>query len=119
MTDRISIRGIEVLAKHGVLEEEQEKAQMFRVDLDIYADLSKAGETDNLADTVDYSSIALEVREVVGSESHKLIERVAKRVADAILDRQDVSRAIVTIHKPNAPIDLVFDDVSVTVDRTR
>ena len=92
---------------------------MFRVDLDIYTDLSSAGESDDLADTVDYSEIALEVREVVGSESHKLIERVAMRVADAILDRADVTRAIVTIHKPNAPIDLVFEDVSVTVDRAR
>lgn len=119
MNDRVEIKGIEVYAKHGVLQHEQEKAQVFKVDVTAYTDLARPGQTDDLADTLDYSTIALEVREVVGSESHKLIETVATRVADAIMSHQQVSRAVVTIHKPDAPIDLVFEDVSVTVERER
>ncbi len=120
MNDRIEITGIEVYAKHGVLESEQEKAQVFRVDISVFTDLSTAGGSDDLADTLDYSELALQVREVVGAESHKLIETVATRVAEAILGHHpEVSRAVVTIHKPQAPIDLAFDDVSVTIERHR
>ena len=119
MNDRIEITGIEVYAKHGVLDHEQEKAQVFKVDVSAYTDLSRPGETDDLGDALDYSTLALEVREVVGSESHKLIETVAARVADAVLQHHQVTRTVVTIHKPNAPIDLAFEDVSVTIERTR
>ena len=119
MTDRVDVKGIEVYAKHGVLEFEQTQAQIFFVDVTAYLDLSPAGISDNLDDTLDYGELALEVREVVGSESHALIERVATSVADAVLAHDRVERAVVTIHKPNAPVDTVFADISVTVDRTR
>jgi dihydroneopterin aldolase len=119
LTDRIELIGIEVLAKHGVLEQEQEKAQVFKADVTVFTDLSTAGETDDLDDTLDYSEMALEIREVVGAESHKLIETVAARVADAIMSHPRVSGTTVTIHKPGAPMDVVFEDVSVTVERSR
>jgi dihydroneopterin aldolase len=56
---------------------------------------------------------------LVSSESHQLIETVAHRVADKILEDPRVDRVSVTVHKPNAPIDLTFGDVAVTVDRVR
>lgn len=119
MNDRIELTGIEVYAKHGVHEYEQERAQVFRIDVEVYTDLSRASDTDDLADTLDYSALALEIREVVGSESHKLIETVASRVADAVLEHRDVTKAVVTIHKPSAPMDLAFEDVAVTIERAR
>ena len=119
MNDRIDLTGIEVYAKHGVLEHEQERAQVFKVDVTAYTDLTVPGRTDDLADALDYSELAVAVREVVGSDSHKLIETVAAQVADAVLSHDQVVRAVVTIHKPHAPLDLAFEDVSVTVDRTR
>lgn len=119
MTDRIDLTGIEVYAKHGVLEFEQERAQVFRIDLTVFLDLTGAGKSDSLADTVDYGVMANEVREVVGGESHALIEKVAARIAETILAHPEVLRARVTIHKPEAPIDAAVDDVSVTIDRSR
>ena len=119
MNDRIELTGIEVYAKHGVLEHEQEKAQVFKVDVSAYTDLTAPGESDDLGDALDYSELAMEIREVVGSESHKLIETVAARVAEAVMSHDRVVRAVVTIHKPNAPLDLAFEDVSVTIERTR
>lgn len=119
MNDRIDLKGIEVFAKHGVLQEEQERAQVFKIDVTAYMDLSIPGGSDDLTDALDYSELALQVREVVGSESYQLIETVAARVADAVMAHSQVSRSIVTIHKPDAPIDLVFEDVSVTVERVR
>lgn len=119
MTDRVDLTGIEVYAKHGVLEFEQSQAQIFVVDVTAYIDLSVPGTSDDLDDTLDYGELALEVREVVGSESYALIERVATSVADVVLAHKRVERAVVTIHKPNAPVEVAFSDISVTVDRTR
>lgn len=119
MNDRIQLTGIEVYAKHGVLDFEQERAQVFRVDVTAFLDLTGPGESDDLDDTLDYGALGTEVREVVGGESHALIERVASRVADSVLAHRIVDRVIVTIHKPDAPVDVVFEDVSVTIDRSR
>ena len=119
MNDRLELKGIEVYAKHGVLEREQEKAQVFKVDVTAFVDLSLPGETDDLSDALDYSTLAVEVREAVGSESYQLIETVAAKVSDVVMSHPQVLRSVVTIHKPAAPIDLVFEDVSVTVERTR
>lgn len=119
MTDRIDLAGIEVYARHGVFDFEKEKAQVFRVDVTVFLDLSRAGASDDLDDTVDYGSLASEVREVVGGESYQLIETVAERVAGVALANDKVNRVVVTIHKPGAPVDVALDDVSVTIDRSR
>jgi dihydroneopterin aldolase len=119
LNDRIDLTGIEVYAKHGVLSQEQERAQVFRVDVSAYMDLSIPGRSDDLADALDYSTLALEIRETVGAESNKLIEAVAARVAEVVMAHPQIDRCVVTIHKPDAPIDVVFDDVSVTIERSR
>ena len=119
MTDRIDLKGLEVYAKHGVLEFEQREAQLFRVDVSVFLDLETAGRSDRLADTVDYGTLAHDVREAVGSHSLNLIEAVAQKVVDVVLADERVRRAIVTIHKPNAPVEVAIEDVSVTVDRAR
>jgi dihydroneopterin aldolase len=119
VTDRIHLKGIEVLARHGVLEHERTDPQIFMVDLTVYLDLARAGVSDDLADTVDYGRLAQETHDVVAAESHRLIETVAHRVAGKVLEEPQVSRVVVTVHKPEAPIPLSFEDVSVTVDRSR
>ena len=119
MTDRIEIKGVEVLARHGVLEREMTDAQVFLVDLTVYLDLAPAGSSDDLVDTVDYGRLAEETHALVESESHQLIETVAERVAGRILEEPAVERVVVTVHKPQAPIPVKFGDVAVTVDRSR
>lgn len=119
MTDRIELKGIEVVARHGVLEHEKHEPQVFRIDLTLYLDLSAAGTSDDLADTVDYGKLAQVAHDLVQSESHDLIESVAQQIATAVLDEPLVDRVRVTVHKPEAPIPLTFSDVAVTVDRSR
>lgn len=119
MNDRIELTGIEVYARHGVLQREQETAQVFRVDVAAYMDTTAAASSDDLSNALDYGELAMEVREAVGDQSYKLIETVASKVADAVMAHPQVTRSIVTIHKPDAPIDLVFEDVSVTIERSR
>ncbi|HEX5695364.1 MAG TPA: dihydroneopterin aldolase [Acidimicrobiia bacterium] len=119
MNDRIELRGIEVLARHGVLEHEQVESQTFLVDLVLHLDLSAAGRSDDLDDTVDYGELARATHDLVAKESHQLIETVAERVAQQVLGDSRVDRVVVTVHKPQAPIPVGFEDVAVVVDRRR
>ena len=117
--DRLKLTGIEVFAHHGVLPEERQIGQRFLIDLDIEADLQAAGESDSLAETIDYGSVAERVHELVVGEKWNLIERIAEETAKLVLSIPQVSAVAVTVHKPNAPIAVDFADVSVTIDRRR
>lgn len=117
--DLISLRGIEVFAHHGVLEHEKANGQKFSLDVDLEVDLSAAGRTDDLSDTVDYGALASGIRSVVADERWDLIERVAERVAEFVLSEPKVLATTVTVHKPGAPIPVPFRDVAVTIHRRR
>lgn len=117
MTDSITIAGIEVFAYHGVLAKEKDKGQLFLVDVELRLDLSAAGDSDDLAETVDYGLLAQQIHDLVASERWDLIERVAARVAETVLENARVREVVATVHKPGAPIAVGFSDVSVTVRR--
>ena len=120
MGDRIEVRGIEVNARHGVYAQEQADGQLFVIDIALTADLAQAGASDDLADTIDYGAIAVTVHDVVASERWDLIERVATRVCETVLEIDGrIETVTVTVHKPHAPIPLAFSDVSVTLERSR
>jgi len=113
--DRIELRGLRVLGTHGVLPEEQSRAQPFEVDLDLEADLRLPGRSDLLADTVDYGALAEQVAAVVGGERHALLERLAARIAETVLDDRRVMSVTVTLRKlrPPVPVDLASAGVRV------
>lgn len=117
--DRITLRGLRVYAHHGVYPTEQVVGQEFAIDVSMWLDLRKAGSTDDLSATVHYGEVAEAIHARVSGERWDLIERVAERVAELILSDDRVERVEVTVHKPDAPIGLEFDDVSVTVVRGR
>ena len=117
--DLITITGIEVFAFHGVLTSEKENGQRFVVDVELGLDLSKSGASDDLLETVDYGLLAQRIHDVVASERWDLIERVATRVAETVLEDSRVEMVVATVHKPDAPIAVGFGDVAVTVRRDR
>lgn len=119
MADSIAIRGIEVFAYHGVLASEKENGQLFLVDVELSIDLALAGASDSLAETVDYGLLAQRVHDVAASERWDLIERVATRIAETVLEDPRVGAVVATVHKPAAPIAVGVSDVSVTVRRGR
>jgi dihydroneopterin aldolase len=119
VADSINITGIEVFAHHGVLASEKEEGQLFLVDVELSLDLSGAGASDDLGETVDYGSLAQRIHDVVASERWDLIERVAIRVAETVLEDARIDRVVARVHKPSAPISVGFADVSVTVSRDR
>ncbi|MEX1038777.1 MAG: dihydroneopterin aldolase [Acidimicrobiia bacterium] len=119
MADRIRISGIEVLAKHGVLDSEKQDEQKFLIDLQLTIDLGAAATTDRLEETVDYGELSQRTHDFVASHSFNLIERLAHGIADLAMEYSKVEAVEVTVHKPDAPIEVPFVDVSVTVSRER
>lgn len=120
MTDRIELTGLRVRGNHGVFEHEKRDGQDFLVDLVLWTDFTAAAASDDLADTVDYGELALYARDVVAGPSCDLIETVASRIADGILEMAPSARAVeVTLHKPHAPIPADFADVAVVACRSR
>ena len=102
-----------------MLPHEQELGQTFLVDVALELDLAPAGESDDLADTVDYGALSGDLAAVVTDERYDLIERLATRLAEVCLARASVAAATVTVHKPHAPVPVTLADVAVTVHRTR
>ena len=94
--ETIRIKGLEIFAYHGVNPEEKENGQKFILDIAMQADISRAAQTDDL------------------------IERAAQVVCDAILENYPkVQSVTVELKKPEAPINAVFDYVSVEMTRSR
>ena len=117
MSDLITLTGLRVRGFHGVLPEERAEGQDFVVDAELTVDTRAAAASDDLADTVDYGTLATRLAEIVSGEPLDLLEALVARLADACLADPRVTSARVTVHKPSAPIPLAFTDVSVTVVR--
>ena len=117
--DVISLTGLRVFGRHGVLPEERRDGQDFVVDVQLTVDTRAAATSDDLADTVDYAALADQLAAVVSGEPVNLIETLAERLAAVCLADARVAAATVTVHKPQAPIPHEFADVAVTVRRAR
>ena len=103
MPDRIHIRELRLQTILGVRDWERDKPREVVVNLAIETDLAKAGRSDNLADTVDYSALARRVTEHVESSRFLLVERLAESVADLAMEHFAKIEAItVTVDKPGA-----------------
>lgn len=117
--DRIELRGLRGHGRHGVYPQERATGQPFVVDVVLTLDLEPAGRSDDVAHTVHYGELAGRVMAIVEGEPVALIETVATRIADMCLADRRVETVEVTVHKPEAPVGVPFDDVAVTVVRTR
>jgi 7,8-dihydroneopterin aldolase/epimerase/oxygenase len=118
-TDRITLTGLTVRGRHGVLDAERRDGQDFVVDAILDLDTAAAAESDDVARTVDYGQLAEALAGVVAGEPVNLLETLAARLVQVCLADARVLAATVTVHKPHAPIPLAFDDVAVTITRTR
>lgn len=115
----IELMGIEAFGFHGVFDEEKRTGQTFVVDVRLTADVSKAIESDEVSNTVNYAVVAdIAIKHMTGP-SLNLIETLAQRIATECLTLDRVETVAVTVHKPQAPIPHAFRDVAVTVELTR
>ncbi len=119
MADVIAVRGLRVRGHHGVLDIERRKGQDFVVDAVLELDTAPAAASDDVGDTVHYGELAQRLAAIVSGDPVNLLETLVGRLVAACLDDPRVAAATVTVHKPQAPIPLVFDDVAVTIRRER
>jgi 7,8-dihydroneopterin aldolase/epimerase/oxygenase len=117
--DRLGVRGIVVQGHHGVFDFERRDGQEFVIDLVLAMDTRAAARNDDLHDTVDYGTLVDEVRSAVSQDPVDLIETLAQRIADVCLRHSHVEAVEVTVHKPHAPIQATFEDVALTITRSR
>ena len=114
--DRILLEGMTFRGRHGVLPSEREQAQPFTVDVELAADLTRAGTTDRLADTVDYTEAHAIVRAVIEGEHRDLLEAVAADIAERLLGLDGVQAARVRVAK-KPPLPGEFRAFAVVVER--
>jgi 7,8-dihydroneopterin aldolase/epimerase/oxygenase len=117
--DRISLRGLRVRGRHGVYEHERRDGQEFVIDAVLGVDTRPAAAGDDLSRTVDYGILAGRLADVVAGEPVRLIETLAERLAVTCLADPAVHEVEITVHKPQAPVTQVVDDVTVTIQRRR
>lgn len=116
--DVIELRGLRLTTFVGALPEEHERAQPLELDLDVEADLSDAGASDELGDTVDYGALCRMVEEAVTGRGHvRLLEALAERVCAAVLGADARITGVTTVVKklrPPVPQDLSTSAVRMT-----
>jgi len=102
-----------------VFADERRDGQEFIVDVERGLDTRPAAAGDDLAATVHYGELAERLHVALTTDPVDLIETLAHRLADICLAERPVSWVEVTVHKPHAPITVPFDDVTLTIHRSR
>lgn len=116
--DKITIKGLEVFANHGVYPEENRLGQKFVVNAVLYVNTRAAGLSDDLDLSVNYGTVCHQITDFLTANTYKLIERVAEELARHILINNPLVHEIdVEIEKPGAPIGLPLETVSVKIHR--
>lgn len=123
MTDAIQLRGLRLTGIVGLLAEERERAQPLELDLDVEVDLTAAGLSDDLSDSVDYGAVCDAVAEVVSGPdavSPLLLERLAAAVTDAVFGVDGrIDAVVVAIRKLRPPVPHDLETSAVKIRRQR
>jgi dihydroneopterin aldolase len=118
--DKLILRELHFIARHGILPIERETSQRFVATLELELPLAEAGLTDRLDKTVDYCDVQAVVRSIIEGSHKKLIETLAETVAAELLRAFPLLVAVtVEIRKPQPPVDFEFAGVSVRIRRDR
>jgi len=117
--DKIILKGVQFYGYHGVSDEEREVGQKYAVDVEIPYDLKPAGKSDNLRDTVNYAKVYKLVTQVGTTESFKLIETLARKIADAMLTNFPIDSVTVRVMKLTPPIAGNLDYAGVEITRNK
>jgi FolB domain-containing protein len=100
--DRIRLEGMSFYGIIGINDWERVAKQLIEIDLTLYADLSKAASSDDIADTVNYRTISQSVRDFVEGSSFGLVEKLADGIAHICLADEKVQQVDVSLRKPGA-----------------
>lgn len=112
----IKLSGLRVFAHHGVYDWEQEEEQLFIIDIELTVPTPAE---DDLSNTVDYAELLEEIADLTKFNRFKLIETLGRTILDHVLTKPMVNRAKVTVHKPQAIMNVSCDDVAVVVEAAK
>ena len=115
--DKIIFQGMQFYAYHGVFEEETRLGQKFEVDLELFLDLKKAGQSDCLEDTVNYAQVYQVTKEFVMGTPKKLLESLAENIATKLISSFPLVGVVVRIRKLQPPIPGHLQSVAVEIKR--
>jgi len=119
MSDRIILSGMRFEGHHGVSEEERLGPQPLEVDLEVEADLARAGRSDDVVDTIDYGPLVALCAGVVERNSFRLLEAIAATIADRVLETTPALAVTVRVRKLAVPLDADLDWAGVELRRER
>ena len=111
----IEITGLSLYTRHGVSEAERELGQRLVFDIAFELDECDATVTDRIEDTINYGEVCEQVALAAQERSYKTLERLCSAVADRLIDRFGAESVRVKATKPEPPIPLPVDEVSVEV----
>ncbi len=117
--DVIRLKNMVFYGYHGVSESEKSLGGKFEVDVELHRDLTKAGQTDNLKDTINYEKVYKIVYDSTKNNKFYLIETLAERIAKSILQQFQTEKVTIRVRKPHAPVRGVLDTVEVEIVRTK
>ncbi|MGI5817625.1 MAG: dihydroneopterin aldolase [Armatimonadota bacterium] len=115
--DTIRIHNMSFYGYHGVADSERDLGGKFHVDVELGLDLRPAGESDALADTVDYKAVYDLVARVERENRFRLIEAFAHAIAEGILAGFDVEQVTVRVRKASVPLGGLIDHTEVEITR--
>jgi len=117
--DSIELRGLRLLGAHGALAEERQRPQPFEVDVDLRSDLSAAAASDELSSTVDYGQVLEVVKAVVEGPHVSLLERLAGKIAESLLEVPGVAEVEVAVRKLRPPVAFELASAGVRLRRRK
>lgn len=118
--DKIILKGMQFYGYHGVFLEENKLGQRFIIDLELVMPLDKPGRTDELEDTINYAEIHRLVKQITEERTYRLIEALAENIATELLQTYtSINELTVRVLKPHPPVSMIFDGVTVEINRKR
>ncbi|HAW10463.1 MAG: dihydroneopterin aldolase [Candidatus Dormibacteria bacterium] len=116
--DVLRVEGMRFFGHHGCLADERGAGVHLDVDVEVRTDTRGAARTDRVEDTIDYARLVEKCRRVVEDSSYHLVETVAERLAETLLEEPRALSVLVRVAK-RPPLPVAVDRFSVTVERTR
>lgn len=104
MTDVVRLQGMSFYGYHGVTAAEKETGRLFEIDCEFEVDLAKPGQSDRLADTIDYTAVYDAIKETVEGKAYSLLEGLGTSLASKLLDTFEVFRVTLKVRKISPPV---------------
>ncbi|MEW9124259.1 MAG: dihydroneopterin aldolase [Thermotaleaceae bacterium] len=118
--DKIIMKNLVFYGYHGVLPEENVLGQKFFLDVELILDLKKAGESDEVYDTVHYGEAYNIIKNIVENKKFQLIEALGEDIAKTLMSYfTRIQEVVIAIRKPEAPVPGIYDYFGIELRRNR